>query len=257
MPAGDDPGRRDDPAGDPARGLRAALEGEHGRPGPGDARDAARRRGRLRLRQQPARPGPGGGRARTRSTTRVRAGVHPAAVLRGQGPVPLGGAVGRSRRHPADRPRPCSSSSRRTTPCGAGSGWPRRRSRSRDFPPASAGSATASGRRPVSRSTSSCRTGEVSAPIVIGRDHLDAGSVASPNRETEAMADGIRRRRGLAAPERARQHGGRRHLGLDPPRRRCRDRLQPARRDGRRRRRHGPRGEQARAGPDVPTPGWA
>ena len=34
------------------------------------------------------------------------------------------------------------------------------------------------------------RTGQVSAPIVIGRDHLDAGSVASPNRETEAMKDG-------------------------------------------------------------------
>ncbi len=34
------------------------------------------------------------------------------------------------------------------------------------------------------------RSGEVSAPIVIGRDHLDAGSVASPNRETEAMRDG-------------------------------------------------------------------
>ncbi len=33
-------------------------------------------------------------------------------------------------------------------------------------------------------------SGEVSAPIVIGRDHLDAGSVASPFRETEAMADG-------------------------------------------------------------------
>jgi urocanate hydratase len=32
--------------------------------------------------------------------------------------------------------------------------------------------------------------GEVSAPIVIGRDHLDSGSVASPYRETEAMADG-------------------------------------------------------------------
>ncbi|HEY9900618.1 MAG TPA: urocanate hydratase [Pantanalinema sp.] len=32
--------------------------------------------------------------------------------------------------------------------------------------------------------------GEVSAPIVIGRDHLDCGSVASPNRETEAMKDG-------------------------------------------------------------------
>jgi urocanate hydratase len=34
------------------------------------------------------------------------------------------------------------------------------------------------------------RTGELSAPIVIGRDHLDSGSVASPNRETESMLDG-------------------------------------------------------------------
>ena len=34
------------------------------------------------------------------------------------------------------------------------------------------------------------RSGEVSAPVVIGRDHLDAGSVASPYRETEAMRDG-------------------------------------------------------------------
>lgn len=34
------------------------------------------------------------------------------------------------------------------------------------------------------------KTGEVSAPIVIGRDHLDSGSVASPNRETENMRDG-------------------------------------------------------------------
>jgi urocanate hydratase len=34
------------------------------------------------------------------------------------------------------------------------------------------------------------RSGELKAPIVIGRDHLDSGSVASPNRETEAMKDG-------------------------------------------------------------------
>ena len=34
------------------------------------------------------------------------------------------------------------------------------------------------------------RNGKVDAPLVIGRDHLDAGSVASPNRETEAMKDG-------------------------------------------------------------------
>jgi urocanate hydratase len=34
------------------------------------------------------------------------------------------------------------------------------------------------------------RNGELKAPIVIGRDHLDCGSVASPNRETESMKDG-------------------------------------------------------------------
>ena len=34
------------------------------------------------------------------------------------------------------------------------------------------------------------RSGELAAPIVIGRDHLDAGSVASPYRETEGMKDG-------------------------------------------------------------------
>ena len=33
-------------------------------------------------------------------------------------------------------------------------------------------------------------SGELKAPIVIGRDHLDSGSVASPNRETEGMKDG-------------------------------------------------------------------
>jgi urocanate hydratase len=34
------------------------------------------------------------------------------------------------------------------------------------------------------------RSGRVKAPVVIGRDHLDCGSVASPNRETEGMLDG-------------------------------------------------------------------
>ena len=34
------------------------------------------------------------------------------------------------------------------------------------------------------------RSGKVKAPLVIGRDHLDCGSVASPNRETESMKDG-------------------------------------------------------------------
>ncbi|HIB22649.1 MAG TPA: urocanate hydratase, partial [Rhodospirillales bacterium] len=34
------------------------------------------------------------------------------------------------------------------------------------------------------------KNGELSAPLVVGRDHLDSGSVASPNRETEGMIDG-------------------------------------------------------------------
>ena len=34
------------------------------------------------------------------------------------------------------------------------------------------------------------KSGELKAPVVIGRDHLDSGSVASPNRETESMLDG-------------------------------------------------------------------
>ena len=41
-----------------------------------------------------------------------------------------------------------------------------------------------------SRFNEMVRSGEITAPIVIGRDHLDSGSVASPYRETEAMADG-------------------------------------------------------------------
>ena len=48
----------------------------------------------------------------------------------------------------------------------------------------------ASATRPGSSSTTSSASGDVAAPIVIGRDHLDCGSVASPNRETESMKDG-------------------------------------------------------------------
>ncbi len=46
------------------------------------------------------------------------------------------------------------------------------------------------------------RSGELKAPVVIGRDHLDSGSVASPNRETEAMKDGSDACQRLAAAER-------------------------------------------------------
>ena len=68
--------------------------------------------------------------------------------------------------------------------------WPASGSPSRACPRASAGWATASAHRLGLRFNELVARGEVQAPIVIGRDHLDAGSVASPNRETEAMNDG-------------------------------------------------------------------
>ena len=57
-------------------------------------------------------------------------------------------------------------------------------------------------------------TGKLKAPIVIGRDHLDCGSVASPYRETEAMLRRKRRHRRLAHLERPAQHRLRRKLGF-------------------------------------------
>ena len=70
-----------------------------------DGRLPRRRRRGLRLRQQPARRGAARRlRARVR-LPRLRARLRAPAVLRGQGPVPLGRAVGRSGRHRRDRPR--------------------------------------------------------------------------------------------------------------------------------------------------------
>ncbi len=68
-----------------------------------DARAQASGRRRVRLRQQHPRAGGKGRRGRRVRDSRLRAGIHPAAVLRGQGTVPLGGAVRRSRRHRRDR----------------------------------------------------------------------------------------------------------------------------------------------------------
>ena len=125
-----------------SRRLRAAIDGRHGRPRPRDARAAARRAYASTTATTSAR------RARRRRRERLRLpglrpGIHPAAVLRGQGPVPLGRAVRRSGGHRAHRP--------------GARAVPRRRRlhrwielaaekvHSRACPRASAGSATASG----------------------------------------------------------------------------------------------------------------
>ena len=135
------------------------------------------RRGRVRLREQPARrrrARRAGARPRVR-VPGVRAGVRPAAVLRGEGAVPLGGALRRSGGHPARPTARCASCSRRTNASSAGCGWPRSGWRSRGCRRGSAGSATASATAPGWRFNELVASGEVSAPIVIGRDHLDSG----------------------------------------------------------------------------------
>ena len=91
--------RRKDPAG--VHRPRARVDGAARR---GDGRVHGRRRRGVRLRQLD--PGRGAAR-RVRAGVRLpglRAGVHPAAVLRGQGSVPVGGAVRRPGRHRGDRP---------------------------------------------------------------------------------------------------------------------------------------------------------
>ena len=92
---------------------------------------------------------------------------------------------------PTSRPPTGRRSRSSPTTSGSRAGSSRRASgsRSRACPRASAGSATASGAGSGCASTRWCARGELSAPIVIGRDHLDSGSVASPYRETEGMAD--------------------------------------------------------------------
>ena len=100
-------------------------------------------------------------------------------------------------------------------------------------------------------------SGELSAPIVIGRDHLDSGSVASPYRETEAMKDGSDAiadwpllnalvNTASGATWVSIHHGGGVGIGRSHPRR-----------AGHRRRRHGARRREGRARAHATTRAWA
>ena len=92
------------------------------------------------------------------------------------------------------------------------------------------------------------RSGEISAPIVIGRDHLDSGSVASPYRETESMLDGSDAIADWPLLNALVNTASGASWVSHPPRRRGRDRALDPRRDGLRRRRHRARGGEARPG---------
>ena len=87
---------------------------------------------------------------------RLRRGLRAAALLHRHGPVPLGRALGRSRRHRGDRRRRGRALPRATRTCSAGSSWRARASPSRACRRASAGSATASATARACASTSSC-----------------------------------------------------------------------------------------------------
>jgi urocanate hydratase len=119
--------------------------------------------------------------------SRLRARLHPPAVLRGQGPVPLGRAL----RRPADIAAPTAvlEPVPETSTLAAGSAG-----REKVALPGPAGAdllARYGERAEIGLALNELvANGKVERPIVIGRDHLDTGSVASPNRETEAMKDG-------------------------------------------------------------------
>ena len=101
--------------------------------------------------------------------------------------------------------------------CCAGWRWPGRRSRSRACRPGSAGWATESGRRPAWRSTgSSPRRGRCADRHRARSPGLRVRRQSEPRDRGDARRHG--RRRGLAPPQRARQHRGRRDLGVVPPR---------------------------------------
>ena len=162
----------------------------------------------------------------------VRAGLHPAAVLRGQGAVPLGRAVRRPEGHPRHGRGRAGAVPGQRQAAQVDARRPRNGSPSRACRPGSAGSATASGTRPGWRFNDLVASGAVGAPIVIGRDHLDCGSVASPYRETEAMADGSDAIADWPLLNALVNTASGATLGVDPPRRRGRYRPLDPRRAG-------------------------
>jgi urocanate hydratase len=152
-----------------------------------DLQAAGRADGRLRQQHPP-------GRVRRRREGRVRvprlrAGVHPAAVLPRQGAVPLGRALGRPGRHPQDR-REDEGALPEDAHLHRWLDMAGERIAFQGLPARICWIGLGERHRAGLAFNEMVQSGELKAPIVIGRDHLDAGSVASPNRETEAMKDG-------------------------------------------------------------------
>ena len=119
----------------------------------------------------------------------VPAYVRPALLPRRR-PVPLGGALGRSRGHLPHRCRRCASSCPQDAHLHHWLDMARERIQFQGLPARICWVGLGDRQRLGLAFNEMVARGELKAPIVIGRDHLDSGSVASPNRETEAMQDG-------------------------------------------------------------------
>jgi urocanate hydratase len=178
------------PAQSRSRGVRGPGARFDADPRAGHARTQGPRVSGIRLRQQPARPG-----RRPSWNDRgvpdpgVRPRVHSAAVLPRRRALPVGGALGRHCRHRRDRSGGLGDLSRKESQAR----WIRQARDKVQFQglPARICWLEYGERAEMGLKFNwLVRTGRVRAPIVIGRDHLDTGSVASPNRETEAMKDG-------------------------------------------------------------------
>ena len=169
---------------------------------------------------------------------RVRAGLHPPAVRRGHADRSAGWRSRATPRTSARPTRPSRSSSPRTPGCVR---WLDKAGETVHFEglPARICWLGYKERHLAGlKFNEMVASGELSAPIVIGRDHLDAGlgRLALPRDRGDGRRLGRDRR--LAAAERAAQHRERRLVGVDPPRRRRRHRPQHPCRAGDRRRRH-------------------
>ena len=204
----------------------------------------ARQRG-VRLRQQPARRGAA---RRLRARVRLpglRARLHPAAVLRGHAARSAGWRC-RAIRPTSPRPTgPCSRSSPTTSRCARWIHLAAERIAFQGLPARICWLGYGERARLGLRFNELVRRGELQRP---DRDRprpprLGLGRLALPRDRGDGRR--LRRDRRLAAAQRARQHGCRRHLGVHPPRRRRRDRPLDPRRDGVRRRRHRARGRRS------------
>ena len=172
------------------RRLHPPLGGGDGRPRRGHARPAAARRGHVRLRQQHPRAGGEGRRGDARSTSRASCpstSARCSARARGRSAGRRSRATRPTSAPPTRRRSRCSRTTRR---CAAGCGMARERVAFQGLPARIFWLGYGERARFGLRINELVRRGVITAPIVIGRDHLDTGSVASPNRETEGMRDG-------------------------------------------------------------------